>query len=131
MAKNDIDFDAPVQVNDSQDAMRQYMENYNRNEVRIAGTVRDVFFSTPREKMKKVVIDGIETKVPKVDEDGNVEYYDSKAYVTIAFDGGEMQVTLSKSLSESLIIGRRYLFEGVKGLEYGNIQDKFHSLTQL
>ena len=103
MAKNDIDldfdkaFDLGVKSNDSQDAMRQYMENYNRNEVRIAGTVRDVFFSAPREKMKKVVVDGIETKVRKTDEEGNVEYYDSKAYVTVAFDGGEMQVILTKT----------------------------------
>ena len=115
----------------NEDSMRLYMENYNRNEVRVAGTVRDIFNTEPKMKMKKEVVDGVEKKVPKLDEEGKETYYESSAYVTVSFDGGEMQLNLKASLSSSLVIGRRYMFEGTKGLNYGTVQDKFHAITQL
>lgn len=115
----------------TQDSMRLYMENYNRNEVRIAGTVRDIFLTEPKLKMKKALVDGVEKKVPKLDEDGKEMFYEGSAYVTVSFDGGEMQVNLSKTLSDSLVIGRRYMLDGTKGMNYGSVQDKFHSATQL
>lgn len=124
-----IETDYDAQPN--QDDMRKYMENYNRNEVRIAGTVRDIFVTEPKQKMKKEVIDGVEKKVPALDEHGNPTFYESSAYVTVSFYGGEMQLNLKQSLSAPLVIGRRYMFEGTKGLNYGSIQDKFHSITQL
>lgn len=129
--QEETNFDENPNINGTQDDMRLYMENYNRNEVRVAGTVRDIFVTEPKQKMKKEVIDGVEKKVPKLDDDGQAMYYESSAYITVSFDGGEMQLNLKQSLSSDLIVGRRYLFEGTKGLNYGTVQDKFHSITQL
>lgn len=131
MAKQTQDIQENYDAVPNEETMRKYMENYNRNEVRIAGTVRDIFLTEPKQKMKKVLVDGVEKKVPALDEDGNETFYESSAYVTVSFDGGEMQLNLKSSLSAPLVIGRRYMFEGTKGLNYGSIQDKFHLITQL
>ena len=126
----ELDFDqAPQQ--DPQEAMRLYMQKWNLNEVKIAGDVRSVYVGEPKAKMKKETVHGELVKTPVLDEDGSPQYYDPFYSATVAFNGGEMNINLDKNMFEKITIGKRYLFEGVKGLNFGTVQDRFYSVTEL
>jgi len=127
---NELDFDQSPQQ-DPQEAMRLYMQQYNMNEVKIAGDVRSVYVGEPKAKMKKETVNGELVKTPVLNEDGSPQYYDPFYSATVAFNGGEMNINIDKTMYEKITIGKRYLFEGVKGLNFGTVQDRFHSVTEL
>ena len=81
--------------------------------------------------MKKETINGEVVKTPVLNEDGSPQYYDPFYSATVAFNGGEMNINIDKSMYEKITIGKRYLFEGVKGLNFGTVQDRFHTVTEL
>jgi len=119
------DFDsAPTTVEEQQEQMRLFMENYNRNEVRVAGTVRSKYLGEPKPKVDK------ETK-QQILVDGMPQFWEPFRSVSITFDGGELDVKLTKEQFETVQEGTRYLFVGSKGLNYGQVTDKFHSITQI
>lgn len=119
------DFDvAPATVEDQHEQMRLFMESYNRNEVKIAGTVRSKYLGEPKPKVDK------ETK-QQILIDGIPQFWEPFRSVSITFDGGELDIKLTKEQFEQVQEGVRYLFVGTKGLNYGQVTDKFHSITQI
>jgi len=128
--KQDTNFDvAPQSATDMQEQMRNYMLKYNTNSVVIAGDVRSTYVGDAKPKMKKAE-DGTWT-LPALDEQGNPIMKEPFRSITIAFNGGEMQIPLNADMFDKVQIGKRYLFEGVKGLNYGEVQDIFHSITEI
>lgn len=117
------DFDQPVMTAEQQqEQMRLYMENYNRNEVKIAGTVRAKFEGEAKPKIDKKTNEHILV-------DGVPQFWEPFRSVTISFDGGEVDINVDKKQFAELVEGTRYLFVGTKGLNYGRVTDKFHSIT--
>ena len=124
--KQDKNFDeVPMTQEQYQEHMRKYMQRWNMNEVRLAGTVRSTFISEPKMKVDR------KTNEPILGEDGQPTYWDSFRSVTVAFDGGEVSINLSKDIFETMVVGQRYLFEGVKGMSFGRVDDIYHSVTML
>lgn len=119
------DFDqAPQTVEQVQEQTRLYMERYNSNSVKISGTIREKYVSDSKPKIDKktnehIVVDGVP------------QFWEPFRSLTISFDGGEMQINVDKDMFDSSIVGKRYLFEGVKGMIYGKVQDRFHSMLLL
>jgi len=127
---NDKDFDAkPLTIADVQEQTRIYLERISTNKILIAGIVRDKRKTEPKIKMKRV--DGKYTDEPIFDEDGQFQYWDPKYYITIAFEGGELDLLVELSWYSSLNVGNRALFEGHKGVKYGNVQDIYTNYTVL
>lgn len=124
------DFDKePQTAEEMQDQMRLYMNKYNTNSVSLAGDIRSVYVGESKQKMKKAE-DGT-WSIPATNEDGTPIMKEPYRSVTIAFNGGEMQIPLTAQMFEQVQVGKRYLFEGVKGLNYGEVQDIFHSITEI
>ena len=122
----DLDFDKnPTESVESEQAkMLKFMKTYNANEVKLAGTVRSTYVSDPKQKFDK------KTNEPILDENGMPTYWEPYRSVTIAFEGGELQVNVQKDMFETMIVGQRYLFEGVKGLNFGKVEDVFHTAVK-
>jgi len=124
--KDEVDFDKNPQLpslEDEQSKMFAFMARYNTNMVSIAGTVRSKYQGEAKPKIDKTTNEHILV-------DDVPQFWDPFRSVTIAFDGGEMDINLDKEKWESIVEGQRYLFEGVKGLNYGKVQDKFHMITK-
>jgi hypothetical protein len=120
----------PLTLEDVQEQTRIYMEKYIMNSVRIAGTVVSVKEGEPKPKFKKDD-KGEYTTEHLLDSEGNIQFWETSYSANITFDGGELYVRVTKNMFDSLILGSRYLFTGIKGLSYGSIQDKFHSCIKL
>lgn len=126
----EVDFDKmPTMVDGMQEMMRKFMQRQNTNSVEIAGDARSTYLGDPKQKMTKGE-DG-NWNVPVFDDAGQPVLKDPFRSVTIAFNGGEMSIPLNKEMFESISIGRRYLFIGVKGMNYGSVQDIFHDMVEL
>jgi hypothetical protein len=95
------------------------------NSVRVAGIVRSLNVSNPRQRFDK------QTKEPILDESGQPMFWSPYYYATIAFEGGELDINLKEDMFNELVLGKRYLFDGCKGLNFGKVQDQFHSVTVL
>ncbi|MDD2358678.1 MAG: hypothetical protein PHX13_12280 [Thiovulaceae bacterium] len=95
------------------------------NSVRVAGIVRALNVSNPKQRFDK------QTKEPILDEAGQPMFWAPYYYATIAFQGGELDINLKEDMFNELVLGKRYLFEGCKGLSFGKVQDQFHSVTVL
>lgn len=119
------DFSKPLTAQDVEEQMRIYMERLTTNTVRIAGVVRALNVSTPKQKFDK------QTKEPVLNELGEPTFWDSYYYATIAFEGGELDIQIKDDWFHNLVLGNRVLFEGVKGLKFAKVQDIFHSYTVL
>jgi len=129
--QSEKDFDvAPRNANDMQEQMRLYMLKYNTNSVLIAGDVRSVYVGETKPKMKKNPDSG-NWDIPALDENDIPIMREPFRSVTIAFNGGEMQIPLGSDMFEKVQVGKRYLFEGVKGINFGEVQDIFHTITEL
>lgn len=126
MAKvNDKDFDiAPTSVEDEHERMRAFMARYNTNTVAIAGVVRSKFIGDSKPKIDKKTNDQIIV-------DGTPQFWEPFRSVTIAFEGGEMDINLSEDMFDNVQEGERYIFQGNKGLSYGRVQDKFHNIIKV
>ena len=127
----DKDFDkAPVSVEDQQEQMRLYMERYNTNSVSLAGDIRSKYEGEAKQKMKKGS-DG-EWNIPVFAEDGTTPVLkDPYLSLTIAFNGGEMQIKVNREMFDEAVMGKRYLFKGVKAMSFGSADDMFYSMVAL
>lgn len=126
MAKvEDKDFDkAPISVEDEHEKMRAFMARYNTNSVAIAGVVRSKFTSQAKPKIDKKTNEHITI-------DGTPQFWEPFRSVTIAFEGGEMDINLNEDMFDDVHEGERYIFQGNKGLNYGKVQDKFHNIIKI
>ncbi|MDD5400744.1 MAG: hypothetical protein PHQ93_06135 [Sulfurimonas sp.] len=125
--ENDVDFDAkPLTIADVQEQTRIYMERMTTNKVLLAGSVRGKRATEPKLKYKRGA-DGKYTDEVVVDENGVPQYWGSKYYVVLAFEGGEIDLLVDEKWYDALNIGNRVLFEGAKGTKFGNVQDIYHS----
>lgn len=126
-----IDFDSkPLTIADVHEQTRIYMERISTNKVQIAGKVTDMRKTEPKMKYKKDK-DGKNTDEPLLDENGHAQFWDSRHYVALAFEGGQLDIQIKPDWATSITVGNRVLFEGVKGLNFGSVQDVFHSYTIL
>lgn len=128
--KNDLleveDFGSkPLTIADIQEQTRIYIERISTNKVAIAGVIREKRVSEPKIKIDK------KTNEVILNEDGSPAYWSPYYSVTIAFEGGEISLNIKPDWYESLDVGNRVLFEGVKGLSFGRIDDVFHKYTVL
>jgi len=128
--KNDLleieDFGTkPLTIADIQEQTRIYMERISTNKVAIAGVIREKRVSEPKIKIDK------KTNEVILSEDGSPAYWSPYYSVTIAFEGGEISLNIKPDWYESLDVGNRVLFEGIKGLSFGRIDDVFHKYTVL
>lgn len=128
---NNVDFDAkPLTISDIQEQTRIYMERMTTNKVLLAGAVRGRRVTEPKLKYKRG-LDGRYTDEMVLDENGFAQYWASKYYVSLAFEGGEIDLLVERDWYDNLNIGSRVLFEGAKGTKFGNVQDIYHSYTIL
>jgi len=111
-------------IEEHNNAIRMYMERYNTNSVQIAGTVREKREGSAKPKIDKKTNEHILL-------DGVPQFWEPFLSVTVAFEGGEIDINLDRKMYEDAEVSSRYLFEGTKGLNYGRVQDKFHSMTKL
>ncbi|MFA6195643.1 MAG: hypothetical protein WC656_03250 [Sulfurimonas sp.] len=129
-ATPEINFDTPVlTIADVQEQTRLYMEKTSRNVVEIAGLITGKRKTEPQPRMKKV--DGKYTDIQEINEDGSPKFWDSRYYISLAFEGGEIDVSIIKEWDESLDIGTRILLSGRKGTKFGSIQDIYSKYTIL
>lgn len=125
-----MDYDTkPLTQADVMEQTRLYMEKYNTNDVRIAGDIRSKYLGEAKQKMSRDA-EGKYT-IPVFSDDGSPVLKEPYRSVTIAFNGGEMSIAVSAEMFENVDIGKRYLFEGVKGVSFGSVQDIFHRCFQL
>lgn len=128
---NNVDFDTKsLTIADIQEQTRIYMERMTTNKVLLAGAVRGKRVTEPKMKFKRG-LDGKYTDEIVLDENGLPQYWSSKHYVALAFEGGEVDLLVEKEWYDGLNIGSRVLFEGAKGTKFGNVQDVYHSYTVL
>lgn len=127
MAKEDKDNQAEVIENYDEPAgspndMVIFMKKYNRNEIRLAGTVTLLEVSTPSQKFDK------KTNQPILDDNGNPTYWEPFFTASISFEGGMTRINLSQKLFEPLQQSERYLFIGSMGQAFGKVQPVFHDV---
>lgn len=123
---NNVDYDTkPLTVADIQEQTRIYMERLNTNKVQIAGCVAGKRKSEPKPKIDKKTNEHI------LNEDGSPAFWSPYYYVVLAFQGGEMSVQVQDDWYEVLQVGQNVLFEGRKGLSFGDVRDVFHTFTIL
>ncbi|MDT8339113.1 MAG: hypothetical protein RQ763_07930 [Sulfurimonas sp.] len=127
---NEQDFDTkPLTIADVQEQTRIYLERISTNKISIAGIVREKRKTDPKMKMKRV--DGKYTDEPVLDENGQAQFWEPKYYLNIAFEGGELDLPIEASWYNSLDVGNRALFDGHKGVKFGNVQDIYTHYTVL
>ena len=117
-------------IEDVQREQMALMRKLTANEVRLAGTIRGLRVSEGKQRFKKDD-KGNYTDEPVLDDQGNVQFWANKYYVTLAFEGGELDILVSEDSYNNLQMGNRVLFEGSKGTRFGQVQDIFHSHTVL
>ena len=123
---NNVDYDTkPLTVADIQEQTRIYMDRLNTNKVSIAGTIISKRVSDLKPKIDKKTVEHI------TNEDGSPAFWSPYYSVTIAFKGGETSINVLEAWYPLLEFGQDVLFEGRKGLSFGNISDVFHSYTIL
>ena len=121
-----MDFDSkPLTIADVQEQTRIYMERMNTNKVLIAGSITSKRKSDPKPKIDK------KTNEQMFNEDGSPAFWSPYYYVILAFQGGEISVNVLDDWYAELQIGQNVLFEGRKGLSFGNVADVFHTRTIL
>ncbi|MFT7004264.1 MAG: hypothetical protein ACJAWW_001621 [Sulfurimonas sp.] len=109
----------------SSDDMMNFMKKYNRNEIKLAGTITLLEVSTPAQKLDK------KTNQPALDDNGNPTYWDPFFTASISFEGGMTRVNLSQKLFEILQQGERYLFVGNMGNAFGKVQPVFYDVQSI
>jgi len=122
--KQPQNFDTPKDAQGMQEQMALYMEQYNKNVVQLAG---------------KAVSTNVGEAKPKIDKktnepilvDGVPQFWEPFRSVEVIFEGGSMNVNLDAKNFEKISIGKRYLFDGIMGLNYGRVQPIFHTVTEL
>lgn len=120
------DYDSkPLTIADVQEQTRIYLERISTNRVSLAGVVRGKNISEPKPKIDKRSGDFI------LNDDGSQAYWSPYHYVSIAFEGGELDVQVEAEWYASLQVGNRVLFDGCKGIKFGKVADVFHSYTVL
>lgn len=120
------DYDSkPLTIADVQEQTRIYIERICTNKVSLAGVVRGKNISEPKPKIDKKSGEHI------LGDDGSPAYWSPYHYVTIAFEGGELDVQVEAEWHMSLQMGNRVLFDGCKGLKFGKVADVFHTYTIL
>ena len=120
------DYNAPLTAMDVEAQMRSYMERYTTNKISLAGVVRSLEETTPKQRVDK------KTNLPVLDNEGNPIFYDAQYYATVAFEGGEVKTEIKADWYNNLTVGRRILLEGCKGLnKFKQLDDIFHSYTIL
>jgi hypothetical protein len=115
----------PLTIEDVHEQTRLYMERLTRNKVEIAGVIRGKNKSEPKPKIDK------KTNEPIFNDDGTPAFWAPYHYVTLAFEGGELEIPVDVDMYNGLDIGMRVLMEGVKGLKFGKVQDNFFKYTVL
>lgn len=106
----------------SETSPSEYMRKYNLNEIKLAGKVVSMNVSEPQPKIDK------QTNEQAKDENGSPAFWTPFYSVDIIFEGGELRVNLNESNYQKLVIGERYLFTGMMGLEFKKVQPKFHAV---
>lgn len=119
------DFSKQLTLEDVQEQARLYIEKTTTNEVKIAGVVRGKNKSEPKPKIDK------KTNEQVINSDGSPAFWSPYYYVTLAFEGGEIDINVELDTFEALDMGVRVLFYGVKGLRFGKIDDIFYKFEIL
>ena len=100
-----------------------FMAKYNKNEIALAGKIIELSVSEAKPKIDK------QTKEHTKDANGNLEFWDPFYSAEIIFEGGSLYMNISKEIYSKLEIGKRFLFEGMMGLEFKKVQPKFYNAT--
>lgn len=119
-----------VSIADIQEQTRLYFERCTRNKVELAGVVRGSYKTEPKPRFKRDE-NGKNTTEQDTDEFGELKFWDSRYYIKLAFEGGDTDISVTKDNYEKLVIGQRVLFEGVKAVKFGTLQDVFSTVTIL
>jgi hypothetical protein len=127
MSKNEVvkDLSKPLTIEDIHEQTRIFMERFTRNKVELAGTIRGKNKSEPKPKIDK------KTNEPIFNDDGTPAFWSPYYYVTLAFQGGEIDIPVDVEMFSQLELGNNVLMEGVKGLKFGKVQDNFYKFTLL
>lgn len=121
-----VDFDSkPLTVADIQEETRRYLDRLRTNKIAIAGEIRSKRKSEPKPKIDKKTGEHI------LNEDGSPAFWSPYYYVVLAFQGGEISIQVQDDWFPFLDIGASVLFEGCKGLSFGNVADVYHNYTLL
>ncbi len=129
-SNTETNFDAPVlTIADVQEQTRLYMERISKNSIELAGIISGKRKTEPQPRMKRV--DGKYTDIQEVNEDGSPKFWDSRFYITLAFEGGAIDVSITKEWDADLEIGTRILLSGRKGINFGTVQDIYSKYTIL
>lgn len=130
MAK-DFDVKQDLTIEEVQAYYRQQRELESMNSVRIAGKVLSVSAPEPKQKML-LNKDSNKWDIPAFDSDGNAIMKPQQYYITLAFEGGNMDIEIQKDWYDSINVGSRVLLDGSRLVDnYGNLKDKFFRYTLL
>ena len=123
--KSNTNFDnSPQSSNDMQEQMALYMEQYNKNSVQLAGKVVSLQVGEAKPKLDKKTNE-------QVLVDGVPQFWEPFRSCEVIFEGGSLNINLNAENYEKMVIGNRFLFDGIMGLNYGKVQPVFHTVTQL
>lgn len=129
MAK-DFDVKADLTMEEVQAYYRQQRELESTNSVRIAGKVLSTRKSEPKQKMK--ADENGKFTIPMFGEDGEPLMWDTKHYITLAFEGGQMEIPIVTDWAISIGVNSRILLEGNKIMtKDGVLKDNFYRYTLL
>lgn len=101
------------------------------NLIKISGKV--VSTSAPDVKQKMGLNkDTNKYNIPLFDDNGKPIMKSQQYFLSLAFEGGTMDIEISKDWFTSIAIGSRVLLEGSKIVDrYGNLKDNFYRYTIL
>lgn len=130
MAK-DYDVKQDLTMDEIQAYYKQQRELESMNVIKIAGKV--VSTSAPEVKQKMSLNkDTGKWSTPLFDDNGEPIMKRQQYFLTIAFEGGSMDVEIPNDWYSSIAIGSRILLEGSKLVDkYGNLKENFYRYTLL
>lgn len=130
MAKENIEVETVeeqvVDLSGGKLTFAEQMKKWETNTLELCATVVSTKLSDPKPKM--VELDG--KKVHQV-LDGILQYWDTRLYVEIAFNGGSMNLAFAEKDMQHLHTGERYMFSGRMALNYGKVQAVFDTYTKV
>lgn len=130
MAK-DFDVKQDLTMEEIQAFYRQQRELESVNSVRIAGKILSVSAPEPRQKCSQNKATG-KWDIPVYDDNGEPVMKPQQYFITLAFEGGSMDIEVKKDWYDSIPLGSRVLLEGCKLVNrFGDLKDEFVRYTIL
>ena len=120
----------PLTMEEMEAYFKQQRDLESTNIVKLAGKVLSMRETAPRQKMK--ADEHGKFTIPLFDDEGEPLMWDSKYFITLAFEGGQIEINIPKNWAKEISLNNRILVEGNKLADKsGVVKDNFHRFVIL